>query len=30
MHQQNIIHKDLKPRNLLINQYGELVITDFG
>lgn len=31
IHQQNIIHKDIKPRNIIINpQTGETKITDFS
>ena len=30
LHQQNIIYRDLKPENLLIDIDGHLKITDFG
>lgn len=29
-HSQGIMHRDLKPQNLLINRYGQLKIADFG
>ena len=29
-HQQNVLHRDLKPQNLLINRNGELKLADFG
>ena len=29
-HQQNVLHRDLKPQNLLINKNGELKLADFG
>jgi serine/threonine-protein kinase BUR1 len=30
LHFNNIIHRDMKPANLLINHEGQLMITDFG
>jgi serine/threonine protein kinase len=30
MHENSVIHRDLKPGNLLISRKGELKITDFG
>ena len=30
LHNKNIIYRDLKPENLLINDKGYLKITDFG
>jgi cyclin-dependent kinase len=29
-HSQGIMHRDLKPQNLLINRHGQLKIADFG
>lgn len=30
LHEQNIIHRDLKADNILYNNKGELKICDFG
>ena len=30
MHGKNIVYRDLKPENLLINRDGHLKLTDFG
>ncbi len=29
-HQQQLIHNDIKPANILLNEYGRVWITDFG
>ena len=29
-HERSVIHRDLKPSNLMVNQQGQLKLTDFG
>lgn len=29
-HRRKVLHRDLKPQNLLINEKGELKLADFG
>jgi len=29
-HRRRVLHRDLKPQNLLVNQIGELKLADFG
>ncbi len=29
-HRRRVLHRDLKPQNLLINERGELKLADFG
>jgi len=30
IHQRRVLHRDVKPQNLLISEIGELKLADFG
>ena len=30
LHDQNILHRDLNPKNILVNRYGGMILADFG
>jgi serine/threonine protein kinase len=29
-HDQGMVHRDVKPANILFNEHGQAVLTDFG
>ena len=30
IHQENLIHRDIKPNNVMLRVYGKLALIDFG